>query len=35
MKHNPRLHERVAALPGFARLHPLQRAEPARRARWS
>jgi glycine dehydrogenase subunit 2 len=27
MKHNPRLHERVAALPGNARLHPLQ--EPA------
>jgi glycine dehydrogenase subunit 2 len=25
MKHNPRLHERVAALPGYARLHPLQR----------
>ena len=28
MKHNPRLHERVTALPGFARLHPLQ--DPAR-----
>lgn len=28
MKHNPRLHERVAALPGHARLHPFQR--PAR-----
>jgi glycine dehydrogenase subunit 2 len=28
MKHNPRLHERVAALPGHARLHPLQ--APAR-----
>ena len=28
MKHNPKLHERVAALPGNARLHPLQR--PAR-----
>jgi glycine dehydrogenase subunit 2 len=28
MKHNPRLHERVAALPGHARLHPLT--EPAR-----
>ena len=28
MKHNPRLHERVAALPGNARLHPLQ--DPAR-----
>ena len=25
MKHNPRLHERVAALPGHARLHPYQR----------
>jgi glycine dehydrogenase subunit 2 len=24
MKHNPRLHERVTALPGHARLHPLQ-----------
>ncbi|HEX8159488.1 MAG TPA: aminomethyl-transferring glycine dehydrogenase subunit GcvPB, partial [Solirubrobacteraceae bacterium] len=24
MKHNPRLHERVASLPGHARLHPLQ-----------
>jgi glycine dehydrogenase subunit 2 len=28
MKHNPRLHERVAALPGHSRLHPLQ--DPAR-----
>jgi glycine dehydrogenase subunit 2 len=28
MKHNPKLHERVAALPGHAHLHPLQ--EPAR-----
>ena len=28
MKHNPRLHERLAALPGNARLHPLQ--DPAR-----
>ncbi len=28
MKHNPRLHERVAALPGHARLHPFQ--QPAR-----
>jgi glycine dehydrogenase subunit 2 len=28
MKHNPKLHERVAALPGHARLHPAQ--EPAR-----
>src|SRR3954452_5405822 len=24
MKHNPKLHERVAALPGNSRLHPLQ-----------
>src|SRR4051794_15623940 len=24
MKYNPKLHERVAALPGHARLHPLQ-----------
>ena len=23
MKHNPKLHERVAALPGHAQLHPL------------
>ena len=28
MKHNPRINERVAALPGHARLHPAQR--PAR-----
>jgi glycine dehydrogenase subunit 2 len=28
MKHNPRLHERIAALDGHARLHPLQ--EPHR-----
>ncbi len=28
MKHNPKLHERVAALPGHAKLHPLQ--NPAR-----
>jgi glycine dehydrogenase subunit 2 len=28
MKHNPRLHERVAGLPGHARVHPLQ--SPAR-----
>ena len=28
MKHNPRLHERVAALAGHARLQPLQ--DPAR-----
>jgi glycine dehydrogenase subunit 2 len=32
MKHNPKLHERVAALPGFARLHPLQDAELAQGA---
>ena len=30
MKHNPKLHERVAALPGNARLHPLQ--DPQARA---
>jgi glycine dehydrogenase subunit 2 len=37
MKHNPRLHERVAALPGNARLHPLQaprRAQGALRIMW-
>src|SRR5215212_11778078 len=28
MKHNPKLHERIAALPGNARLHPAQ--NPAR-----
>ena len=28
MKHNPKLHERVAAFPGHAKLHPLQ--DPAR-----
>jgi glycine dehydrogenase subunit 2 len=32
MKHNPRLHERVAALPGHARLHPLQDPESAQGA---
>jgi glycine dehydrogenase subunit 2 len=32
MKHNPRLHERVAALPGHARLHPLQDPEHAQGA---
>ncbi len=32
MKHNPRLHERVAGLPGHARLHPLQDAEGAQGA---
>ncbi len=30
MKHNPRLHERVAGLPGFGRLHPLQDPRRAR-----
>ena len=37
MKHNPKLHERVAALPGNARLHPLQapaRAQGALRLMW-
>ncbi len=32
MKHNPRLHERAAALPGHARLHPLQDAAGAQGA---
>ena len=32
MKHNPKLHERVAALPGHARLHPLQDAGKAQGA---
>ena len=32
MKHNPKLHERVAALPGFARLHPLQHPSKAQGA---
>ncbi|HYP47196.1 MAG TPA: aminomethyl-transferring glycine dehydrogenase subunit GcvPB [Thermoleophilaceae bacterium] len=32
MKHNPKLHERLAALPGHARLHPLQDAESAQGA---
>ncbi|MFY9487823.1 MAG: aminomethyl-transferring glycine dehydrogenase subunit GcvPB [Solirubrobacterales bacterium] len=32
MKHNPKLHERVAALPGFSRLHPLQSTERAQGA---
>jgi glycine dehydrogenase subunit 2 len=38
MKHNPRLHERAAALPGHARLHPLQdpaRAQGALELMWS
>jgi glycine dehydrogenase subunit 2 len=37
MKHNPRLNERVAALPGFARLHPLtapERAQGALEVMW-
>jgi glycine dehydrogenase subunit 2 len=29
MKHNPKINERVAALPGFAHLHPLQEDEAA------
>ena len=32
MKHNPKLHERVAALPGHARLHPAQDPEYAQGA---
>jgi glycine dehydrogenase subunit 2 len=32
MKHNPKLHERVAALPGHAKLHPLQRPDRAQGA---
>lgn len=32
MKHNPRLNERVAALPGHARLHPAQRTDEAQGA---
>jgi glycine dehydrogenase subunit 2 len=32
MKHNPKLHERVAALPGHAKLHPLQEVESAQGA---
>ncbi len=32
MKHNPRINERVAALPGHARLHPGQRPERAQGA---
>jgi glycine dehydrogenase subunit 2 len=38
MKHNPRLHERVAALPGHAHLHPLQdprRAQGALELMWN
>lgn len=32
MKHNPKLHERAAGLPGFSRLHPLQSDERAQGA---
>jgi glycine dehydrogenase subunit 2 len=38
MKHNPRLHERVAALPGHSRLHPFQhpsRAQGALELMWN
>jgi len=38
MKHNPKLHERVAALPGHAKLHPLQhprRAQGALELMWN
>jgi glycine dehydrogenase subunit 2 len=38
MKHNPRLHERVTALPGHAALHPLQhpsRAQGALELMWN
>ena len=37
MKHNPRVNERVAALPGHARLHPAQdpqRAQGALELMW-
>ncbi|HEY2160365.1 MAG TPA: aminomethyl-transferring glycine dehydrogenase subunit GcvPB, partial [Solirubrobacteraceae bacterium] len=37
MKHNPKLHERIAGLPGHARLHPLQdphRAQGALELMW-
>jgi glycine dehydrogenase subunit 2 len=37
MKHNPKLHERIAGLPGFARLHPAQvsgRAQGALELMW-
>ena len=32
MKHNPKLHERIAALPGHAKLHPLQHPDRAQGA---
>jgi len=38
MKHNPKLHERLAALPGYARLHPAQsprRAQGALELMWN
>jgi glycine dehydrogenase subunit 2 len=38
MKHNPRVNERVAALPGHARLHPAQdpdRAQGALELMWN
>ena len=35
MKYNPRVNERLAALPGFRDLHPLPGAEDARRERSS
>jgi glycine dehydrogenase subunit 2 len=38
MKHNPKLHERVASMPGNARLHPLQdvkRAQGALELMWN
>ena len=35
MKHNPRLNEKVARLPGFADIHPLQPQSKRCRARWS
>jgi glycine cleavage system P protein (glycine dehydrogenase) subunit 2 len=38
MKHNPKLHERIAALPGHAKLHPLQdpsRAQGALELMWN
>ena len=33
MKHNPRLNEKMARLPGFADIHPLQPVSTVR-ARW-
>jgi len=34
MKHNPRLNEKMARLPGFGDLHPLARAPPPK-GRWN